>query len=52
MDQQMAPFQPNLPTWAIPEDLRPKWSRMVSQEGNEVCTIKSPLCEIRMTYGG
>lgn len=38
MDQQMEPFQPQLPRWAIPEDLRPKWTRLSSQEGNEVCS--------------
>ena len=37
MDQQMAPFHPQLPRWAVPEDLRPRWTTQVSQEGNEVC---------------
>ena len=36
MDRQMAPFQPQLPSWAIPDDLRSKWTRQESQDGNEV----------------
>lgn len=36
MDRQMAPFQPQLPRWAIPDDLRSKWAPLGSQNGNEV----------------
>ena len=36
MDRQMAPFQPQLPSWAIPDDLRSKWTRQESRDGNEV----------------
>ena len=36
MDTHMAPFQPQLPRWAIPDDLRAKWTPMISQEGQEV----------------
>jgi len=40
MDRQMAPFQPQLPSWAIPDDLRSKWTRQESQDGNEVIKVK------------
>ena len=48
MDQQMAPFHPQLPRWAVPEDLRPRWTTQVSQEGNEVCVciISLSKCKI------
>ena len=40
MDRQMAPFQPQLPRWAIPDDLRPKWTPMTNPEGNEVIFLR------------
>ena len=36
MDRQMQPLQPQLPRWAIPDDLRDKWTPAISQDGNEV----------------
>jgi hypothetical protein len=36
MDKQMEPFQPQLPRWAIPDDLRSKWSPMATNDSNEV----------------
>ena len=37
MDLQMAPFQPQLPRWAIPDDLRAKWNPITRQDSqNEV----------------
>ena len=36
MDRQMAPLQPQLPRWAIPDDLRDKWTPAINQDGNEV----------------
>jgi len=38
MDRQMAPFRPQLPAWAIPDDVRDKWAPMLPQNtSNEVC---------------
>ena len=36
MDKQMAPFQPQLPRWAIPEDLKAKWNPITTHDANEV----------------
>ena len=37
MDQQMAPFQPQVPSWAIPDDLKSKWNPISRQDSqNEV----------------
>ena len=39
MDRQMEPFQPQLPRWAIPDDLRTKWNPITRQDSqNEVST--------------
>merc|ERR1719445_1637288 len=37
----MEPFQPQLPRWAIPEDLRTKWNPITRQDSqNEVIKVK------------
>lgn len=49
MDLQMAPFQPQLPRWAIPDDLRTKWTPMtMNQDGNEV--IKKCSLSYKKTF--
>jgi len=40
MDRQMAPFQPQLPRWAIPDDLKSKWNPITTQDANEVIKVK------------
>jgi len=41
MDRQMEPFQPQLPRWAIPDDLRTKWNPITRQDSqNEVIKVK------------
>ena len=50
----MAPFHPQLPRWAVPEDLRPRWTTQVSQEGNEVVCVLYPYlgkCKIGVKNG-
>jgi len=49
MDQQMAPFHPQLPRWAVPEDLRPRWTTQVSQEGNEVIKVNENTDKFEVT---
>lgn len=40
MDRQMAPFRPQLPAWAIPDDVRDKFAPMLPQNtSNEVCFV-------------
>jgi hypothetical protein len=43
MDRQMAPFRPQLPRWAIPEDVKDRWAPMLPQDSQEVsehnCTV-------------
>ena len=36
MDRQMAPFRPQLPRWAIPEDVKDMWKPSLPQGSQEV----------------
>jgi len=50
MDRQMQPLQPQLPRWAIPDDLRDKWTPAISQDnGNEVIKVKENDSKFEVT---
>lgn len=35
MDRQMSAFRPQLPKWAIPEDLKDKWAPMIPHQNSQ-----------------
>ena len=39
MDRQMAPFRPQLPRWAIPDEVKDRWAPMLPQDSQEVCYV-------------
>nr|APH81350.1 Hsp20 [Tigriopus kingsejongensis] len=50
MDRQMMPSMPQLPRWAIPEDLKPKWSPMLtSATHDEVLKVKEGQDKFEVT---
>ncbi len=40
MDRQMAPFQPQLPRWAVPDSLKDKWNPMLASDSSQNEVIK------------
>ena len=36
MDMGMAPFRPQLPSWAMPDSIKDKWAPMMTKANDEV----------------
>merc|ERR1719189_2552234 len=40
MDMGMAPFRPQLPSWAMPDSIKDKWAPMMTKANDEVIKVK------------
>ena len=43
MDMGMAPFRPQLPSWAMPDSIKDKWAPMMTKANDEVRIISTTL---------
>lgn len=49
MDMGMAPFRPQLPSWAMPESVKDKWMPMMTKANDEVIKVKDDDTKFEVT---
>jgi len=49
MDMDMSPFRPQLPSWAIPDNVRDKWAPMMTKANDEVIKVKDDDSKFEVT---